>query len=192
MNELKTDTASKNFGLSANEFERMVADLREGREMLFEKIFLGHFQSCTHYLENNCSASAADAYDVSMETMLQFRRLLIQGKVAYGNLRFLFTRMAMQLYWKWKRHTPRADSVEGIEVEDPADDFDEQSIQMLDQAWAKLGAACQQLLKNFYYNNIQLIEIARVLDKTDAAVRQDKKRCLQKLRGLFFELIDVT
>ncbi|MEO1260833.1 MAG: sigma-70 family RNA polymerase sigma factor [Bacteroidota bacterium] len=177
----------KNFGLSENEFAQLVKDLQQGRDTLFEKIFLGHFQDCVHYLENNCSATPADAYDVSMETLLQFRRLLLQGKVTYGNLRFLFTRMAMQLYWKWIKRSPQTDKIEGIEIADPSEDFDEESIQQLHQAWSKLGEVCQRLLKNFYYNGVQLIEIAKLQDKSDAAVRQEKKRCLAKLRALFFK-----
>ncbi len=187
MHELKTDPVLKNFGLTANEFECMVEDMQKGREELFEKIFIDHFQDCIHYLENNCRASPTDAYDVSMETMLQFRRLLLQGKVTYGNLRFLFTRMAMQRYWKWKRNSPLTHEMEDIEVEEPVEIYDEESMQLLDQAWSQLGPSCQHLLKGFYYNSIQLVELAKTLEKSNAAVRQEKKRCLQKLRQLFFE-----
>ena len=188
MQELKTKPTLKNFGLSEIAFEEMVCNLKEGQEELFEKIFLGHFKDCMNYLENNCSASYEDAYDVSMETLLQFRRLLLQDKIRYGNLRFLFTRMAMQLFWKWKKAKPVSESADEMELEVPVEEYDEESIQLLDKAWSKLGEACQRLLKEFYYNGIQLITLARMFDKSDAAVRQEKKRCLQKLRAIYFEI----
>ncbi len=179
---------SQNFGLTEREFEQMTTELREGGGQLFEKIFLAHFRDCTAYLENNCGATVEDAQDATMETMLHFRLLLIQGKLRYQNLRFLFTRMAVQWYWRWKKNTPQTDLLDGIELRPPAEEFEEESLKKLDQAWAKLGGACQQLLKEYYYHGRSTVDLAQQLNQPDANLRQRKKRCIDQLRLLFFSI----
>lgn len=179
---------SQNFGLTHFEFEQMIEELRQGGGQLFEKVFLSHFRDCMTYLEKNCSASYEDAYDASMETLIQFRQLLIEGKLKYQNLRFLFTRMAVQWYWRWKKSTPPTDPVEGIEPTEPLAEYDEESIKLLGLAWAKLGENCQRLLRDFYCNRMALVDIAKQLDQTDATLRQRKKRCVEQLREWFFKI----
>lgn len=182
------ESQSQNFGLTNTEFEQMAKDLRQGDGRLFEKIFLAHFKDCTAYLENQCGASSTDAYDATMETLIQFRHLVIEGKIRYQNLRFLFTRMAAQWYWRWKKNTFSSDPVEGFEPQLPFEEFDEESMQLLDLAWAQLGEKCQSLLTNFFYHGQTLVELAKQLDQTDATLRQRKKRCVEQLRSIFFSL----
>lgn len=181
------ESQPQNFGLTQTEFDLMTEELRQGGGQLFEKIFLAHFPDCMAYLENHGGASQEDAYDAAMETLIQFRLLLIQGKLKYQNLRFLFTRMAMQWYWRWKKNSPTSDPVENFEPMPLAETYDEESMKTLDLAWSRLGQACQQLLKDFYYNGVALTDLAKQLDQPDATLRQRKKRCLEQLRELFFK-----
>jgi len=68
----------------------MVEQLRAGDEGLYELIFLDHFHICLNLLKNKYQASHQDAYDATMNTMLIFCRRLKQGRIEYGNLRYLF------------------------------------------------------------------------------------------------------
>lgn len=180
---------SKNFGLSAVEFDRLVADLRRNETAFFEQVFLHHFGDCLNYLQRTYRASRDDAYDASMDTLLLFRRRLVEGKLQYGNLRYLYTRMASQVYLRQQNRTPLTTEIQEESVVDtipaPLADADREDQKLLGAAWDKLEAPCQELLKRFYYGKQPLSEIAAESGRTAAAIRKQKERCVKRLRDIF-------
>lgn len=176
----------KNFGLSHENFERMRLKLKEGNDSLFEQIFLSHFKDCIAYLKTNFTASQEEIYDASMDTMLEFRKYLIMGKIKYGNLRYLFTRMAGQRLLRIKKLNGRIELTEELpEMLNLDQTFDNEDILLLNQAWSKLTEACQELLKKVYYDNLKLSEIAGMKGKNAATLRKQKERCVTSLRAYF-------
>ena len=91
---------TKNFGLSEEEFVQLKAQLVRGDEKLFQVIFFAHFESCMNYLKHQYKVPHEKAYDVTMDALLLFRRKILEGKVRYGNLRFLFTQMAQPHFFE--------------------------------------------------------------------------------------------
>lgn len=179
----------KNFGLTPVSFDQMSAQLRAGDDTLFERIFLSHFEHCIGYLRKYCGAGEADAYDSTMDTLLEFHRRLIAQKISYGNLRFLFTRMAKQIYLKRKKQHIGSATVEGLELWEEETGPDPEELRLLEVAWAKLCEDCRDLLKQFYYGGVSLKEIAGADARKPAAVRKQKQRCVEKLRNLFLKHI---
>ncbi len=179
----------KNFGLTEQSFEELLQSLREGEDTLYEQLFLSHFEDCMHFLQRQYRASYEDAYDATMETMLEFMKRLQAGKVTYGNLRFLFTQMAGQVYLKWIKKERNKTSLEGIDLGEAPETFDEETMQLLHRAWEGLCDNCQKLLKQFYYDGVALKAIANSLEKSPAALRKQKQRCVEKLRGLFAQYL---
>ncbi len=175
----------KNFGLTEVNFNVLLEELNNGNDALFEKVFLTHFQACQIYLIRNYNASKEDAYDATMNTLLEFHDRLKGGKVKYGNLRFLFTRMACQVYIKWIKKEKVKESIIDFNLQDAPNELDEESFKILDKAWENLGEQCKNLLKGFYYKDISLNHIAESMQKSHAATRKQKQRCVQKLRSLF-------
>lgn len=184
-----TQSALKNFGLSKQAFEQMLEELQAGNRQLFETVFLAHFTDCRRFLEHRYQASPEDAYDASMEAMLLFCKRLKAGKISYGNLRFLFTQMAGQVYLKWVKKQLPQESIDGMDIGIAPEGIDQASIAILNNAWDKLCGDCQQLLKNFYYENTPLKNIALQKNKTAAAIRKQKQRCVEKLQALFAQLV---
>ncbi|MEM9884524.1 MAG: sigma-70 family RNA polymerase sigma factor [Bacteroidota bacterium] len=179
----------KNFGLTQERFEELLTALQDGDEQLFEQVFLSHFNSCMQYLMRNYKASKADAYDVTMDTLLVFHKRMKAGKITYGNLRFLFTQMAGQHYKRWiKKEGFTHTAVEILEHELPALQIDKTDAQIFDDAWKRLGSHCKEILKAFYYDNVSLNDLAVQAEKKAAAIRKQKQRCLEKLRVLFHEI----
>ena len=175
----------KNFGLTELGFQELLENLQKGEDALVEQLFLSHFEDCMQYLQRNYRASHEDAYDATMETMLEFIKRLKANKVSYGNLRFLFTQMAGQVYLKWiKKERPKS-TLEGLDIGEAPPSLDMETLQVLDKAWEGLCDQCRDLLKKFYYDGIALKTMAELLDKTPAALRKQKQRCVEKLRGLF-------
>jgi RNA polymerase sigma factor (sigma-70 family) len=180
---------SQNFGLTEQRFDQMVRDLKAGDDQLFERIFLKHIEDCVKFIVRHYKANWEDAYDASMECLLEFHRRLRNGKITYGNLRFLFTRMAGQIYLKWIKKTSRQDPIDDqFDLAEPPDVIDPETQEALDVAWDQLGPDCQQVLKAFYYDGTSLKELAEKLQKTPAAIRKQKQRCLEKLRYFFNQL----
>jgi len=176
----------KNFGLTKDKFNELRQGLLKGDDSLFEKIFLSHFEDCMAYLKSNFSINNEEAYDVSMDTLLEFRKYLISGKIDYGNLRFLFTRMASQRLFKVKKKDAKIDFQEKLpETIDMEQKFDDEDLLVLNKAWAKLSEKCKTLLKQFYYENQKLSDIALNIGVNAATLRKQKERCVNSLREKF-------
>ena len=174
---------NKNFGLSEQEFIRLTKELKEGKEALFEKIFLSHFEKCQQFLVVKYSVSTEVAYDITMDTLIQFRQRILLDKVSYGNLRYLFTMMASQNLIKRQQKSKRPDfNLFYLEGPPPKG---EEVFDALSYAWDSLETESKSILEAFYYKKTPLVKIANRLGISDAAMRKKKQRSLEKLRGLF-------
>lgn len=174
---------SKNFGLTEDDFTIMCSELKNGNEALFEKVFLSHFEDCVKYLMSNYSISKDDACDATMDTLIQFRKRLIDDKVAYGNIRFLFTKIASQNFLKSQKELKRVDGL----TYDTDTDIDEEELQILEKSINELGDACKELLKLNFYEKKSIAEIAKLKNLNAGTLRKNKQRCLLRLKNLFIK-----
>ena len=175
---------AQNFGLDEKEFTTMLQQMQQGEETLFEQVFLAQFDDCVKYLMYRYKINYALAYDVSMDALLKFRKRLLAGKITYGNMRFLFTRMASQfLADDRKTYTILLD--EEREESDEEEGIDDDVLDALDKAWNDLGEGCRKILDHIYYKKITLKRIANDMKKSEVALRKQKQRCLEKLRSYF-------
>jgi RNA polymerase sigma factor (sigma-70 family) len=186
------DNPIQNFGLKKADFDQLVSNLQGGNEKLFETIFVQHFESCRSYLMRECSAQSDDAYDITVETIIRFRQMLVESKIQYGNLRFYFTKMAKDAYLKIIAKNKKMPVGELVENEaDRADEatesFDEEQVFALDKSWKLLGEDCRNLLRQHIQEGIQLKEIAQTIKQSEANMRKRKERCMAKLKSIFFE-----
>jgi len=131
----------KNFGLTEDEFDMLVSELKEGKEKLFEKIFLSQFENSLNHVMIKYKASREISVDQLPEVMIE-------------------------------------------EQEDRED-----ALRLLNGAWDKLGEECKKILKNYYYDNQKLYDIADTIGKTPAAIRKQKERCINTLRLNFRQTV---
>lgn len=178
----------KNFGLSEIAFNEMIHKMKNGDERIFEVVFLSHFEYCLNYIQGKYKASYENAYDASMNALLAFCKGLKDGSITYGNLKFLFTQMAGQYYFKWIRKDKNQEPLEGIDMPEEVNNFEQSSLDKLDKAWELLGDQCKNLLENVFYNKKPLTEIAKKHEKSPTAMRKQKQRCMEKLRGYFKQM----
>ncbi len=59
--------------------------------------------------------------------------------------------------------------------------------ELLNSALKKLCNDCESILKQYYYDDLALNEIAETMNKKHAAIRQKARRCRDKLRGILGE-----
>ena len=177
---------AQNFGLTEQEFENILKKMQNGEEDLFEQVFLSQFEDSIRYLMNTYNINRSTAYDATMDALLKFRRRLLANKVAYGNMRFLFTRMASQFFAEsFKHKTVLLDSFERSLSEE--EKLDEDVLDALDNAWGQLCDQCSKLLNRFYYQKVALNILALQSEQTESALRKQKQRCLEKLRMYFLK-----
>lgn len=176
---------SQNFDLTEIQFNEMVEKLQNGDKTMFEWVFLSHFSACRTYLIKNYRANAEDAYDATMDTLLTFHRLLLENKVQYGNLRYLFTKMSTQVYLKSHKKQQRLGQQDTKVDLLAEEEYDKESERQLAKAWDKLGEGCRRLLQAFYYDGKGLNVMAEELGKDHAAIRKQKQRCVDTLRVQF-------
>lgn len=177
----------KNFGLSESEFTQMVVELQEGDDRLFERIYLAQFQFCQGKLMTFDGMREYEAYDATMEALLYFRRLLIEEKIGYGNLRYLFVRIARQQYTRSRSKLKVIQGVTADELNlaDTANfTYEETNFQELDRAFRQLGDNCRYILHEYYFNRRSLQSLAEEEGRASAALRKQKSRCIQRLRKL--------
>lgn len=183
---INTSILKKNFGLTKLEFEKMVDNLKKGDERLFEKIFLSHFDDCMKYLISVYKTNKSLAYDITMDALILFRKKIIEDKVSYGNLRFLFTKIATQLFIKNGIKEKKINQIEFFV--DKQDEFDDELILILEKAWSMLSDNERNLLNKVYYSKIPLVKIAEDQGKSDAALRKQKQRSMVNLRAYFLKI----
>lgn len=178
-----SNTDEINFGLTEAEFHELRDKLEQGDEALFEVVFLSHFEKCYEYVIQEDNASPNQSYDATMEAFYSFRTKIAEGKIKYGNLRFLLTRMARQHFYKsLRRKSPVSldliqETPESIHVS-----FEEETFELLRKAWATLGQSCKELLHAFYYGEQTLKDISASTGQKYVTLRKRKQRCMDKLK----------
>ncbi len=186
------DNTSQNFGLTSAQFDIMVEALKQGDESLFEHIFDNHFEDCRSYLMRNYSVNSEDAYDITMDTFWDFRLLLIQKNINYGNLRYYVTNAAKNAYLKTlekqKRNPVEEFVPESIYMPDEStESFDDEQMAALQKALNDLDPYARQLLQWRIVEKKSTKEVADLLGKKANTIDQEKGRCLDKFVKLFFK-----
>ena len=74
-----------------------------------------------------------------------------------------------------------------LEIADEIDEMEQQheQINQLEAQFKKLGDNCRKLLTLFYYQKTSLKIIAEQLDITEKTAKNNKYRCMQKLRTIY-------
>ena len=182
------ENKSKNLGLDKGEFKELVILLAKGDESLIEKVYLNQFKKCLTNLIRAYSCTYEEAYESTIDALYEIRKDLLNDKIMYGNLASYFNRRAALVLFNKKRKSkietvPLESQLDyhGITVQDEilSDQYDE----TIKTAILKLGSECQKIIRQFYYENIKLEEVALELNKTHVAVRRQISRCRDKMRN---------
>lgn len=186
------ENQAKNMGLTRKRFKEYLSKLKGGNEDLIEKVYLAHFKKCVSYLMSTKRCSPEDAHESSLNALLEIRKELMEDRIYYGNLGYYFTKRAQnKLYKIQMKRKEVVRPIDGIEIEDSKnleeDMFDVQLQKVVAEAVKKLNPHCQEILKLFYYEELSMKEIAARLNKNHDAIRQEAKRCRDKLRKLLGE-----
>ena len=190
---LKNRKESKsNFGLTEDEFNEVLNQLKAGNEDLFLKIFVTHFQECRFYLIDKFGVTKEKSYDICMDTLVEFRSKLLSNKIKFGNLRFLFTRMAVNNFLDETKKAQKVNEAIEVFMDQKGADVSEthEYFDLLKKAINSLSDDQKSLVEALFYSQKDLKEIAEEQNVSYANIRKMKQRVLTKLRTRFFDLIE--
>jgi len=187
------DNIQRNFGLTKTEFKDAVTRLINGDEYLIEKVYLAHLEKCMAIISKHTSCSKEVAYDCTIDALLEIRVDLMKGRIRYGNLQSYFTSRAINKFYKkeQKKKLHIVQLPETVEFYNEQEDSDElmdrEFREIVRDAVKKLCGDCSYLLRQFYFEEIKMLEIAKQMNKSHQAVRKQASRCREKLKNAIGE-----
>ena len=173
----------QNFGLSEAKFDELVSRLREGDESIFETVFVSQANNCIKILQKRYRANYENAYDATMDALLEFRIKLLTGKFKYGNLRYLFNRMAQFRYLKSTNRMIVDRDQDLVDFDLVEQKYDSLTLLKLKKIWSQLSNDEQRILYLRYDLGAKLVDIAQNMGLTEEAVRKRKQRILVKIKS---------
>jgi len=177
-----------NFGLSKAEFQACVENLRNGDDSLITQNMVNQLQESMAYLQNKFSLPRQKSYDVCMNTLLQFRHKLVQDKIKYGNLRFLFTRMCANHFIDGEKRKKKTDEAIKVFLDVKSVEIDNEDFFLrLEHTINQLDSEQQLLIKDLYYSGKSIESIANERQITYASLRKKKERILKRIRKIYFQ-----
>lgn len=182
------DALDKNFGLDQHAFVVMVESLKKGDDNDMMASIFTESKNLINKIIHRYKASYDDAYDAFLDTLLVFRQRLVQDKIYYGNTRGLFEQIMYQQYLRNIKSSADINSIDGypdLEVIDNENQYDDSQIFKLEKSLKKLSEKCRELFVLNYYQGLNLIEIAKLLDLNYDNARKQKERCKQSLIKLY-------
>lgn len=176
-----------NFGLSEDRYTFLAQSLKVGDESLLRHIAQNHFQACIKYLINNCKISEDQAYDICLDTMLVFRDKVLNDRISYGNLSYLYTRMAKNaLIDKIKKDKKFESAVdlflyhEKLNHEKP----ETKIYKVLEASISELDTDSTKLINDIYFSEKDVNKVADENNISYATLRKRKQRLLEKVRRM--------
>jgi len=167
----------------------MTEELRNGSDEYFELLFRRLFVYTYREMIETMKISEPDAKEAAIEALYEFRKKLINGKVKYGNVNYLFMVMARRKFIQGYNKRKKIGFLEDnpYEVEDIIDEIEvkkwsEEDFLAMEEAFKSLDDKCKDLLHKIYYKKVDTGKIAKKLGINRVAVRKRKQRCLDKMR----------
>ena len=191
---IRLEPHKENFGLSRTEFDRYVDNLINGDESLFTKVFKHHFHKTVSFLMSKFSIEEELAYDACMESMLDFRSKILNGKIQYGNLNFLFKRMAVNRFIDDVKYSKKIKGAISVFCTTNSSNTLEKNdfLNLLDESISMLSDHQKELIHQCFYTNKDLLSLANENNENYANLRKRKERVLKKLKTTFFEKLKIS
>lgn len=134
------------------------------------------------------SGTQQEAEDVFQEALLVFCTKCKEPnfELTVDIKTYLFS-VSKNLWFKELRKKKKENAITQEEVLN--EEWEEPRFKLAEKAFATLGENCQKVLQYFYVVKLSFKEIAQKMDyASDKVAKNQKYRCLQKVRGLFTDL----
>lgn len=172
--------------------EEQMAAFKAGDEKVMQQFYAYNFGKVKQFvLQNN--GDADDAKDIYQEAFLATWRNIKMDRFDPKHEGALEAYVFQIARHKWMDHlrslrykhttTLVPEQEVSLHVEEPEDKTAEQ-VQLIKTYFRQLGENCRRLLIRFYYKKESMKAIAEHMGWTEASAKNNKYRCMEKLREM--------
>jgi len=175
--------------------EALLSLIKKGDDLAFKYLYKRNFPIVRQFVLNN-NGRAADAEDVFQDGVvalwdnIQKGSFILHEGVKIGSYLNKVCRYRWLERLKSAGHKRSVALPDHVEKEDDSENalgdlISTEEIAALEQKFRMMGDKCQQILKLYYYEKKSMAEIATILDMQPNSVKNEKYRCMEKLKKLF-------
>ena len=168
------------------------AYLKANDEKHLRSIYASNFPKIRNYVLEN-SGTEEDAKDVYHEAFLAVWRNIQLERVSFDTVDNFQGYLFRVAQYNWidqlrSRKKMKVDSIDISEMNEiqelKLDNEDEEYLKKVKDGYSTMGEPCREVLHRFYYLKQRLREIAERFGWTEATAKNNKYRCLEKLRRI--------
>jgi RNA polymerase sigma factor (sigma-70 family) len=175
--------------------ELIVSEIRKKNEIVLQELYKTHYAMIVHLVCSN-SGTEQEAKDIYQEAVMAFYERVQQPTfVLTCKIKTYLYAVCRRLWLKKlaekKRLGGDIDELEtflGLEEELAHIDQKEKRLQRMGTALNGLGEPCRSIIEDFYMKDLSMEDISTKFGYTNADnAKNQKYKCLQRLKKLFFE-----
>ncbi|HTN46829.1 MAG TPA: sigma-70 family RNA polymerase sigma factor [Flavipsychrobacter sp.] len=166
--------------------------VKANNEKVLQQLYTANYGNVERYVLQN-SGSVDEAKDIFQEAFIAAWRNIQLDKFVPAGENSLNGYLFQIAKHKWMDHlrsttvkktTTLDENLDDAMTFEEVSDNDVQRIKSIREQFKNLGDNCRELLVRFYYKKQALKDIATALKWTEATAKNNKYRCMEKLRTL--------
>ncbi len=178
--------------------DEIVLGLRNNDSKILRLIYKKNFPSILKYILTN-SGSEEEARDIFQESMIVlYRNAQKESFVLTSSVQTYLYSIAKRLWLKKLKGNSWLMRLDDKEKEDEDAGFSvsgelteyqekEQQYERIQTGMSQLGEPCHSIIKDFYVNHLNMVEISAKYGYTNADnAKNQKYKCLQRLKKIYF------
>lgn len=172
--------------------DEQLTAIKANDEKVIQQLYANNFDGVKLFVLRN-NGTPRDARDIYQEAFLSAWRNIQLDKFTPRQEGALGAYIFQIARYKWLDHlrslsykntVTLKSQHENLMTFEELDDITEKRLQLIKANFRTLGEGCQKLLTRFYYSNESMKTIAADMGWTEATAKNNKYRCMEKLRNL--------
>lgn len=172
-----------------NHFNERAAAILANDDKALEALYTANFYKTKAFVLAN-SGTAEEAKDIYQEAFIATWQNIKAGRFVWQNDLSLEAYLFQIAKYKWYDYLKSAKKISVLPVEENGfietayNEEEENYIEKVQQHLKNLGEPCKQVLTLFYFMKQSMSKIAVTFSWTEATAKNNKYRCLQRLRNM--------
>jgi RNA polymerase sigma factor (sigma-70 family) len=161
----------------------------------FDFLYSRFFPTVRLFVKDN-SGSEDDAQDIFQDGIIALWDQMVNGKYTHQSDLKLGNYLLMICKYRWlervksygfrnKKAMGPDFSIENDDISQLQSMIDSEEVQQLNDSFHQLNQKCQEILTLFFYERKSFAEIADILGYTENSTKNEKYRCMIKLKELY-------
>lgn len=174
---------------TGNRFNKQAAEILANNEKVLESLYIANFYKTEAFVLAN-KGSAEEAKDVYQEAFVSVWQNIKSGRYVQQQGSSLEAYLFQIAKYKWYDHLKAEKKMNLAPIQDQAftetfyDEEEDRYIEKVQEYLENLGEPCRQVLQLFYFFKQSMSKIAAAFSWTEATAKNNKYRCLQRLRKM--------